>query len=65
MTTIPAGAHVSVGQSRRARREVAAHHVGDACSSDVVRVPRVVILLGVALLALVVMDVVLALVELM
>jgi hypothetical protein len=64
MTAFPAGAHLSVGQTRRARREVAAYRVEVACMGDSVRVPWVVITLGIALLMLALADVVWTVAEL-
>ena len=64
MTAFPAGAHLSVGQSRRARREVAAYRVEVVCTGDSVRVPLVVITLGIALLMLALADIVWTVAEL-
>jgi len=64
MTALPVGARLSVGQTRRARREVAANHVEGALAAGSVRVPRLVIILGLALLALTLLDVALTVVQL-
>ncbi len=65
MTAFPAGAHLSVGQTRRARRDVAAYRINGLCATESVRVPWVVITLGIALLLLALMDVAWTVAELM
>ena len=64
MTAFPAGAHLSVGQTRRARRDVAAYRIDGLCAADSGRVPWVVITLGIALLTLALLDVVWTVAEL-
>jgi hypothetical protein len=63
MTTFPAGAPLTLGRSRHARREVAMHPFVGSPTAATIRVPWLIVFLGIGLIMLAAFNIVLVLID--